>query len=140
VTPASVVLAALLASWGPVWPAPAAPENGAAEPAAATAPEAAPPPTAPTDVKPPAPAAPPVVPIVPPAIIARGPIDVRARPPLVAAPRKAHEPQKPLHKQWAFWAIAGGLFVGAVTAVVIATRPGPDPYRGNTSPYYVPFP
>ena len=87
-------------------------------------PEAAPPPAAPTDVKPPASAAPPAVPIATPAIIARGPIDVRARPALVASPRKAHEPPKPLHKQWAFWAIAGGLFVGAVTAVIIATRPG----------------
>ena len=138
-TPASVVLVGLLAAWGPVWPAPEAPENGAAESAAATEAEA-PQPAAPTDVQPPAPAAPPVVPIATPAIIARGPIDVRARPALVASPRKAHEPAKPLHKQWAFWAIAGGLFVGAVTAVVIATRPAPDPYRGNTRPYYVPFP
>ena len=129
-------LVALLAAWGPVWPAPEAPENGAAESAAATAAEA-PPPAAPTDVQPPAR---PVVPIAPPAIIARGPIDVRARPALVAAPRKAHEPAKPLHAQWAFWAFAGGLFVGTVTAVIVATRPGPDPYRGNTPPYYVPFP
>jgi hypothetical protein len=140
VTSASVVIAVLLAVWGPVWPAPEAPENGAAESAAATAVEPAPLPAAPTDVHPPAPAAPPVVPIAPPAIIARGPIDVRARPALAASPRKAHEPAKPLHKQWAFWAIAGGLFVGAVTAVIVATRPGPDPYRGNTPPYYVPFP
>ena len=137
---ASVVLPALLASWGPVWPSPEAPDIGAAEPAAATAPEAAPAPAAPADVKASAPAAPPVVPLATPAIIARGPIDVRARPALVASPRKAHEPPKPLHKQWAFWAIAGGLFVGAVTAVVIATRPAPEGYRGNTPPYYVPFP
>ena len=135
-----MVLAVLLAAWGPVWPAPEAPGNGAAESAATPAPEAAPPPTAPTDVQPPAPPAPPVVPIATPAIIARGPIDVRARPALVAAPRKAHEPAKPLHKQWAFWAFAGGLFVGTVTAVIVATRPGPDPYRGNAPPYYVPFP
>ena len=135
-----MVLAALLASWGPVWPAPEAPEDGAAEPAAATAPEAAAPAAAPTDVKPPAPAAPLAVPVATPAIIARGPIDVRARPALVASPRKAHEPPKPLHKQWAFWAIAGGLFVGTVTAVVIATRPAPEPYRGNSPPYSMPFP
>lgn len=134
-----MVFAALLA-WGPVWPAPEAPENGAAQPAEATAPEAAPPSAAPADVKTPAVAAPAAVPIATPAIIARGPIDVRARPALVGAPRKAHEPPKPLHKQWAFWAIAGGLFVGAVTAVVIATRPAPEAYRGNTAPYYVPFP
>jgi hypothetical protein len=79
-------------------------------------------------------------PLAPPAIIARGPIDVRARPALVASPRATHEPGKPLHRQWAFWAIAGGLFVGAITAVVVATRPAPEAYRGNTSPYYVPFP
>ena len=119
-TPASVFLVALLAAWGPVWPAPEVPENGAAESAAAPAAKAPP--------------------LATPAIIARGPIDVRAHPALVASPRKAHEPAKPLHKQWAFWAIAGGLFVGAVTAVIVATRPGPDPYRGNTPPYYVPFP
>jgi len=135
VLPASVVLAALLA-WGPVWPAPEALEDGAAEPAAA-APEAAPPPAPPADVKAPAPAP---TPAARPGIVARGPIDLRARPALVGAPRKAHEPPKPLHKQWAFWAIAGGLFVGAVTAVVIATRPAPEAYRGNTAPYYVPFP
>lgn len=135
-TPASVVLAVLFASWGPVWPAPEPPEDGAAEPAAATPPQAAPP----TAAQPPAAAVPPAAPIAAPAIIARGPIDVRARPPLVASPRKAHEPSKPLHKQWAFWAVAGGFFVGALTAVIISTRPAPDPYRGNTPPYYVPLP
>ena len=131
VTPGSLVLAALLASWGPVWPAPEAPGNVAAQSAAPTTPEAAPPPVAPV---------PTAAPIAAPAIIARGPIDVRARPALVASPPATHEPRKPLHRQWAFWAIAGGLFVGAITAVVVATRPAPEAYRGNTSPYYVPFP
>jgi hypothetical protein len=132
VTPATLLLAALLASWGPVWPAPEAPQNGAAESATASTPEAAPsPPVAPV---------PAAAQIATPAIIARGPIDVRARPVLVASPRATHEPRKPLHRQWAFWAIAGGLFVGAITAVVVATRPAPEAYRGNTSPYYVPFP
>jgi hypothetical protein len=134
VTPAPLILSALLASWGPVWPAP---ENAAAEPAAETAAEATPPPAARPGVEKPLP---PPAPIAPPAIIARGPIDVRARPALATAPHPAHEPRKPLHQQWAFWAIAGGLFVGAVTAVVIATRPAPEAYRGNAPPYYVPFP
>jgi len=77
---------------------------------------------------------------VPPAIIARGPLDVRARPALVASSRPAPAPSKPLHKQWAFWAIAGGFFVGAVTAVIIGTRSGPEPYRRNAPPYYVSWP
>ena len=65
---------------------------------------------------------------------------MRARPTLVASPRPAHEPPKPLHKQWAFWALAGGFFVAVVTAAIIATRPAPEAYRGNAPPYHVPFP
>jgi hypothetical protein len=129
VTSASLLLFAVLAGWGPVWPAPDTTPADAAPPATETpalAPEAT------KQAQPPPPA--------PPAIISRGPLDVRARPVLVAAPRPAPAPSKPLHKQWAFWAIAGGFFVGAVTAVVIATRPMPEPYRGNAPPYYMPFP
>jgi hypothetical protein len=138
--PASVVLAVLFTSWGPIWPAPEARGRTAPEPAAATTPDAARAPAAPTDGKPPESTVPAPAPLAAPAIIARGPIDVRARPALVASPRDRHQPPKPLHRQWAFWAIAGGLFVGAVTAVIIATRPAPEGYRGNAPPYYVPFP
>jgi hypothetical protein len=132
VTSASLLLLAVLAGWGPVWPAPDATPSDAAVPPTETP---TPAPEAPKAVKTPATAAAPTR-----AIIARGPLDVRARPALVAAPRPAPAPSKPLHKQWAFWAIAGGFFVGAVTAVVIATRPAPEPYRGNAPPYYVSWP
>lgn len=130
-TSASLLLFAVLAGWGPVWPAPDATPSDAVP-----ATEAPPPaPEAPKEVKAAA-----VAPAPAPAIIARGPLDVRARPALVASPRPAPAPPKPLHKQWAFWAVAGGFFVGAVTAVIIATRPAPEPYRGNAPPYYVSWP
>jgi hypothetical protein len=133
VSPGTIVVAALLAGWGPVWPAP---EQAASEAVAAAAPPAAAASTTPAPVAPPV-AAP--VPARPPAIIAKAPIDVRARPVMVTAPRHPREPRTPIHKQWAFWAIAGGLLVTTVVATIVATRPTPDAYRGNTSPYYVPF-
>lgn len=114
----------MLATWGPVGPAPEPPPSeSAAAPAIA--------PAAPAPVVTPARAA------VRPAIIAKAPIDVRARPALVAAPNQRREP---LHKQWAFWVIAGSALAAAIVATVIATRPPPDPYRGNAAPYYMWWP
>jgi hypothetical protein len=129
VTPASLVFSAALFAWGPVSPA-AAPELGETVPAA----PATPPPTAPPAAA--APASPP--PVAP--IVAKAPIDVRARPTLVASPVAHQEPRKPLHKQWAFWAIAGGFLAATIVVTLIATRPMPEAYRGNAPPYYMPFP
>jgi hypothetical protein len=139
VTPASLVIAAALAVWGPVVPPPEAAGPGAGDAVMAPADGAAAAAATPT---PPAPTEPtaPAAPAVPAPIIAKAPLDVRAKPTLVATPQPAPQPRKPAHKQWAFWALAGGFFAAAVVATYIATRPEPQAYRGNAAPYYVPFP
>lgn len=130
-TPASLVIAAALLAWGPVRPAP--------EPA--TPDDVGDAVFAPTEGAPAAPETPPKVspapapPVTP--IVAKAPLDVRARPALVAAPQPARQP---LRKQWPFWALAGGAVVGMIVATYVATRPEPQAYRGNAPPYYTPFP
>jgi len=128
VTSASLVFTAALVAWGPV--SPPAPETSERVPAAPAPPPPSAPPGAAAPVSPP-----PVVPI-----IAKAPIDVRARPTLVAAPPAHHEPNKPLYRQWAFWAITGGFLTATIGLTIIATRPMPEAYRGNAPPYYMPFP
>ena len=142
-TPASLVLAAALAAWGPVAPAPEpeqVPTGDVAAPAAtsAAAPPVAPaePPASPAPAPPGASAARPA----PPALIAKAPLDVRATPAIVTAPAPTKPPSKPLHKRWAFWAIAGGLFAASIVVTYVATRPKPEPYTGNAPPYFVSFP
>lgn len=130
-TPGTFVFAAALFAWGPVAPPAETTGPEAAEPAP-TVPEMPPPGASAADASPPPPAAAP--------IIAKAPIDVRARPALVATPAAYHEPPRPLHKQWAFWAIAGGFLAATIVVTIIATRPAPEAYRGNTPPYYMPFP
>ena len=134
-TPAPLVIAAALLAWGPVRPAPepATPDDvGDAVVAPSDSAPAAP--ETPAKVSP-APAPPPAPRT---AIIAKAPLDVRARPALVAAPQPT--PRQPLRKQWPFWALAGGAVVGMVIATYVATRPQPQAYRGNAPPYYIPFP
>jgi hypothetical protein len=139
VTPAGIVLAIAVAAWGPVAPAidtaPAAAKPAAATPGAAT-------PAAPLDgaVQPIAPPGPALAGpgSIEPAMIAKAPVDVRARPVFVDAPRRP--PAKPLYKNWAFWVISGGAFVAAVVVTIIATRPEPEPYTGNAPPFYVGLP
>jgi hypothetical protein len=132
VTPASLVVAAALLAWGPVSPPVETPAAESAEPAPAPA----------ETVQPAAPAA--AAPAPPPpvatTIIAKAPVDVRARPTLVAAPAAHREPHKPLVKQPAFWVLAGGFLAATIVVTIIATRPAPEAYRGNAPPYYMPFP
>jgi hypothetical protein len=134
VTPAPLVLAAALFAWGPIAPAPPEAPADTAEPSAAEAP---PPTPAEAAAPTPAPAAPPAP--IQPAIIAKAPIVVRAAPAPVAAPARTSERGK-LHGRWWFWAIAGGLFAAALVVTVVETRPGPQPYGGNTPPYTISFP
>jgi hypothetical protein len=116
VIPAAVVLAAAVAAWGAVAPAPELPPPAV------------------------------VPPVTPPAaiestIIAKAPVDVRTAPALVAAPRARPEPPpRPLYKDWRFWVIAGGLFATTVILTIAETRPGPEPYTGNVPPYSIRFP
>jgi hypothetical protein len=137
VTPGSIVLAAALVSWGPITPAPGPPVE-TVEADVNEAPPAAPAP----DVAPPQPAAAPAAapaPAIQPAIIAKAPIVVRAAPAPVAAPPRTSERGK-LQSRWWFWAVAGGLFAAALVVTVVETRPGPQPYGGNTPPYTISFP
>jgi len=131
-TPAAIVLAVAVAAWGPVAPArdPAPPRGVEQGVPAAARPDPAPPAAAP----PPRPAP------IQPAIIAKAPVDVRARPALVAAPTGQLEPRPPLHKRWGFWAIAGGAFAASVMVTIAVTRPKPEPYTGNAPPYYIALP
>jgi hypothetical protein len=69
-------------------------------------------------------------------MIAKAPIDVRA----VPAPRPAGRGRPPVYKDPLFWVIAGGLFVATVVVTIVVTRPRPEPYTGNTSPYVFQFP
>ena len=133
-TPAPLVLAAALFAWGPIAPAPPEAPADTAEPSAAEAP---PPTPAEAAAPTPAPAAPPAP--IQPAIIAKAPIVVRAAPAPVAAPARTSERGK-LHGRWWFWAIAGGLFAATLVVTVVETRPGPQPYGGNTPPYTISFP
>jgi len=136
VTPAPLVLVATFFAWAPIVPAPPEPPAETAEPSAEQAPAPAPAPaeaTTPT----PAPAAPPAP--IQPAIIAKAPIVVRAAPAPIAAPARTSERGK-LQGRWWFWAIAGGLFASVVIVTVVETRPGPQPYGGNTPPYTISFP
>jgi hypothetical protein len=133
VTPAPLVLAAALFAWGPVVPGPLEPPAETAEPSAEQAP--APPPVETTATTPtPAPA-----PLIQPAIIAKAPIVVRPAPAPVSTPARATERGK-LQSRWWFWAIAGGLFASAIVVTIVETRPGPQPYGGNTPPYTISFP
>lgn len=123
------MLATALAVWRPPALPPATPD----EPAAEASPEPEPPPPAPE----PAPPSPATVPQIADTalaspLIARAPLDVRARPVRVSP--------APLYKNWRFWAVAGGLFAAMVATTLIVTRPDPPPYTGNTYPYYVSFP
>ena len=138
-TAAPLVLAAALVAWGPVNPGPpepAEPGETAGEAAPASAPDeaatAAPAPAG----EPPAAAMP--VPIQP-AIIAKAPIVVRTTPAPLIAPVRAKERTDLRKAKW-FWLIAGGMLVSAIVVTVVATRPGPQPYGGNTPPYVVSFP
>jgi hypothetical protein len=122
-TPASIIMAAALAAWGAVAPAGEASPSGVTPAAAAVAP------------------APPVIPARALPIIANPRLDVRAAPaPLVAAPGRQSDSRRPLYRDWRFWAIAGGLFAVAVIVTIAQTRPGPQPYTGNTPPYFIGFP
>jgi hypothetical protein len=131
------MVAAALLAWGPLAPAPeiVPPAHEAPAPAA-PAPPGEPPPAA---LAPPAPAAAAGRPSLQPAIIAKGPLDVSARPAIVAAPGRAQPEQRPLYKRWSFWVIAGGLLATTIVVTIAATRPGPNPYTGNAPPYSITF-
>src|SRR5262245_48432280 len=138
-TPAPLVLAAALAAWGPVAPAPEP------EPPAASAAPAVPAPEAPTAIQPlpPSSAAPARVGTAAPTQprrVAKAPTTTRPMPALAATPQRTHQPRPPLYKQWVFWVISGGFFVSAVVVAVVTTRPGPQPYTGNVSPYIITSP
>jgi hypothetical protein len=134
VTPAPLVLAAALFAWGPIAPAPPEAPAETAEPSTDQAP-------APAPAEAPAPPSPPAAAPAPiqPAIIAKAPIVVRAAPAPLAAPARTSERGK-LQSRWWFWAVAGGLFAAALVVTVVETRPGPQPYGGNTPPYTISFP
>ena len=143
---ASVIVAAALAAWGPVAPEPSGSEaTEVADPDVTTAPAAGegepipPPPVPPSGAAPPA-AAPAGTAVPRPSIVAKAPLDVRARPAIGAWPRPASQPSKPLQRQWAFWVIAGGLFASTIVITYAVTRPKPDPYTGNGPPYFISFP
>ena len=121
-TPASIVMAAALAAWGAVAPSVEPAPSVVAPPAATALPATA------------------ALPAIQVPIIAKAPVDVRAAPVRVAAPRARPEPRSPLYKDWRFWAIAGGIFAATVIFTIAETRPGPAPYTGNAPPYYVGFP
>ena len=126
-SPASLVVAALIA-WGPAWPAPEPATPGDVGDAV----------IAPSDGAPAVPETPPKFspapepPVLPVAIVAKAPLDVRAQP--------AAKSRTPVHKQWAFWVLAGSFVVGSLVAVYVATRPEPQAYRGNAPPFYMSFP
>jgi len=126
VTPAGIALAIAVAAWGA---APASPPDRAP---AVTQPA---PPVAPAEgaVQPIAPPAP-----VQPSLIVKGPLDVRAQPIVVDRPDRPA--RQPLYKSWGFWVVSGGIFVSTIILTIVATRPGPQPYVGNTPPYYVGLP
>jgi len=154
VTSVALVFAAAVVAWGSVAPVPEpqppdAADTGSSEEQAAGAPAVGtaevrpivPAPVAPAPATPaaPTPAAAATPATIPAPIIAKAPLDVRARPALVAAPAPQREPGRPLYKHWLFWTIAGGFFLTTVVVTIVATRPGPQPYTGNAPPYYVPF-
>jgi hypothetical protein len=131
------VLAAALVSWGPVAPGPEPPAE-TTEPSANENPPEAPA----AGVSPAQPLAAPAsaaAPVIQPAIIAKAPIVVRAAPAPVSTPARATE-RGTLQSRWWFWAIAGGLFASAIVVTIVETRPGPQPYGGNTPPYTISFP
>lgn len=133
-TPAPLVLAAALLAWGPVVPGSPEPPAETAEPSTEQAPAPAPVETTATTPTPVSAAAP-----IQPAIIAKAPIVVRPAPAPVSTPERATERGK-LQSRWWFWAIAGGLFASAIVVTIVETRPGPQPYGGNTPPYTISFP
>jgi hypothetical protein len=141
VTPAAIVLAVAVAAWGAIVPVPELPPPAVARPVTPAGPAAVG--LAPSSPRAasasPAPA-PPATMQLP--IIAKAPVDVRAGPALVAAPRARPEPRprSPLYKDWRFWVISGGLFAAAVIFTIAETRPGPEPYTGNAPPYFIGFP
>ncbi len=116
--PASLLLAAALAAWGPVAPA----ADSGAEPAHET-------PVATTPAVPPA---------AVPQAVDEPTTDRSATPSLLAAPSADRPPPRtPTYKRWQFWVIAGGAFATAIGVTIAVTRPGPQPYSGNVSPYLV---
>ena len=148
--PASLILAAALATWGPIkmgtlrgFPYPPAmlrgeqssPAPHAIIPAPDSAPGPAPEPIVPVAIAPPS-HPPPVLaaPIPPPRPVAHPAIDQRASPPAPPPPKK-----KPLYRRWQFWVAAGVAFSAAVGMALVATRDEPQPYTGNVSPYIVSF-
>jgi hypothetical protein len=137
VTPAAVVLAIAVAAWGPA--APPHPATPAVEPVPAPAPPRPPAPAVdgedPNAPRPVARARPEPFPL---AIIAKAPIEVRAKPVLVDSPDR--RPAKPLYKRWGFWLVSGGLFATTVIVTILATRPKPEPYTGNVPPFTITFP
>jgi hypothetical protein len=71
-------------------------------------------------------------------MVAKAPLDVRVKPVLVGT--RDRPPQQPLYKNVGFWVVSGGIFVATVVITIVMTRPGPEPYSGNTPPYYVGLP
>jgi hypothetical protein len=140
VTTAPLLLAAALVAWGPVAPGPPEPSDETGEQsseAAAAASPASAETTAPAPAPPSPPAPAPV--LIQPAIIAKAPVVVRATPAPVTAPVRTNERANLKTAKW-FWALSGGLLVTAIVVTVVATRPGPQSYGGNTPPYIVTFP
>jgi hypothetical protein len=139
---ASLVLAAIVA-WGPAVPAPA-PVPAATPAPVADSPVPSPPPAPPTPPAAPVPSTPPPAPARAPAflppLIAKGPLDARARPALIATPSRAKRERPPLYKQWLFWVVSGGLLASTVAVTIIVIRPRPQPYTGDLPPYVISYP